>query len=145
VTLNPGERLVVDASVAVKWVVPEIGSDRAELLLDHTLVAPDLLFTECANVLWKKLRRGELTEEEAGIAARTLEQVDLTVVPTKGYFARALAIASELDHPAYDGIYLAVAEAFGLRLVTADNRLIGKARQLPERFGHLLAALTEIT
>jgi predicted nucleic acid-binding protein len=43
VTLRSGERLVVDASVAVKWVVPEADSERAELLLDHGLIAPDLL------------------------------------------------------------------------------------------------------
>jgi predicted nucleic acid-binding protein len=51
VTWRPGERLVIDASVAVKWVVPEPESDRAEALLDHPLVGPDLLFAECANVL----------------------------------------------------------------------------------------------
>ncbi len=139
-----GERLVVDASIAVKWVVPEADSERAEVLLDHRLVAPDLLFAECANILWKKIRRGELTEEEAGIAAQTLEQADLAVVSTKGYLARAVAIAAELDHPAYDGIYLAVAEAFGLRLATADARLIRKINQGPSRFRHMLAALSEI-
>ena len=54
-TLAAGERLVVDASVAIKWVVPEAGSERAITLLDHGLVAPDLLFSECANILWRKL------------------------------------------------------------------------------------------
>jgi predicted nucleic acid-binding protein len=80
VTLGSGERLVVDASVAVKWVIAEGGSDSAERLLDHPLVAPDLLFAECANILSKKVRRGEVTKEEAEIAARTLEQADLSVV-----------------------------------------------------------------
>ena len=95
-TLAPGERLVVDASIAVKWVVPEPRSDQATALLDHTLVAPDLFFAECANVLWKKLRRGDLTEEEASIAARTLEQVDLVVVPSRAYLGRAVAMAAAL-------------------------------------------------
>lgn len=143
-SIEPGERLVIDASVAVKWVVPEAGSERAEALLDHNLMAPDLLFVECANVLWKKLHRGELTRDEAEIAARTLEQVDLSIVPAKGYFVRALAIAAELDHPAYDGVYLAVAEGNGLRLVTADDRLIRKVRQPQGQFGHLLASFDEI-
>jgi len=143
-TLAPGERLVVDASVAVKWVVPEPHSDQAAALLDHTLVAPDLFFAECANVLWKKLRRGDLTEEEASIAARTLEQVDVVVVPSRAYLGRAVAIAAALEHPAYDAIYLAVAEAFGLRLVTADARLIRKMRQPPGTFSHLVVALSEV-
>lgn len=143
-TLDPGERLVVDASIAVKWVIPEADSARAEVLLDHSLVAPDLLFAECANILWKKIRRGELTEEEAAIAAKTLEQADLAVVSTRGYLARAVAIAAELDHPAYDGVYLAVAEAFGLRLATADDRLIRKVNRGLSRFRPLLAALADI-
>jgi predicted nucleic acid-binding protein len=62
VTLQPEERLVIDARVAVKWVVPEPDSTRAEVLLDHGLVAPDLLFVECANVLWEKVRRGPRTD-----------------------------------------------------------------------------------
>jgi len=143
-THAPGERLVIDASVAVKWVVPEPDSDQAAALLEHTLVAPDLFFAECANVLWKKLRRGDLTEEEAGIAARTLEQVDLAVVPSRAYLGRAVSIAAALERPAYDAIYLAVAEALGLRLATADARLIRKMRQPPGTFSHLVVALSEV-
>jgi len=143
-TRAPGERLVIDASVAVKWVVPEPDSDQAAALLEHTLVAPDLFFAECANVLWKKLRRGDLTEEEAGIAARTLEQVDLAVVPSRAYLGRAVSIAAALERPAYDAIYLAVAEALGLRLATADARLIRKMRQPPGTFSHLVVALSEV-
>jgi predicted nucleic acid-binding protein len=139
-----GERLVIDASVAVKWVVPENDSDKAEFLLDQALVAPDLLFAECANILWKKVRRGEVTKEEAEIAAQTLEQADLTVVSARAYTARAAALAIELDHPAYDGMYLAVAEALGLRLVTADDRLVRKARQAGSRFQPLVLLLSEI-
>ena len=50
-TLAQGERLIVDASVAVKWVVPERDSERAAALRGHTLISPDLLFSECANIL----------------------------------------------------------------------------------------------
>ena len=144
-TLGADERLVVDASIAIKWVITEAGSDRAVILLDHGLVAPDLLFAECANILWRKWRYGLVTEQEAGIAARTLEQADIAVVPTRGYLARAVEIAAELDHPASDAIYLAVAEAFGLRMTTADHRLIRKLDQAGGRLRHLVAALSDIT
>jgi len=144
VTLSPGERLVIDASVAVKWVVAEPDSDRTELLLDHRLVAPDLLFAECANVLWKKVRRGELTQAEADIAAQTLEAADLAVVPTRGYVAIATSMAVELDHPAYDAVYLAVAEAANLRVVTADDRLVRKLRQSRNRLWEVVVALAEV-
>ena len=142
--LSLGERLVVDASVAIKWVVPEAGSERAVTLLDHSLLVPDLLFSECANILWRKLRHREVTEQEAGIAAQTLEQADLAVVSARGYLARAVAIAVELDHSAYDAVYLAVAEAFGLRLATADDRLIRKAAQGGARFSDMLVPLPDI-
>lgn len=143
-TLAAGERLVVDASVAIKWVVTEAGSDRAITLRGHALIAPDLLFSECANILWRKVRHGLLSEEEAEMAARTLEQSDLGVVSSRVYMTRAIAIAVELDHPAYDAIYMAVAEAFGLRLTTADYRLLRKAEQGAARFRDLLVPLTDI-
>ena len=143
-TLGAGERLVVDASIAIKWVISEAGSDQAIILLDHALVAPDLLFAECANILWRKWRHGLITDQEAGIAARTLEQADIAVVSTRGYLARAVEIAIELDHPAYDAIYLAVAEAFDLRLATADHRLIRKAEESNSRFGDILVPLSSI-
>lgn len=57
--------IVVDASVAIKWVVEEEGSDAAAALADQDLTAPSLLMVECANVLWVKARRGELTSSEA--------------------------------------------------------------------------------
>jgi predicted nucleic acid-binding protein len=55
-------RYVVDASVAVKWYLPEPESDAAGRLLDpeHDLIAPDLLFAEVGNALWKRWRRGEI-------------------------------------------------------------------------------------
>jgi predicted nucleic acid-binding protein len=61
--------VVVNASVALKWVIEEDGSDAAtELLLNEPLLAPDLLLVECANVLWAKTRRGVLTREFADAA-----------------------------------------------------------------------------
>jgi predicted nucleic acid-binding protein len=49
------KELVIDASVAVKWVVEEPGTQEALLLRQHRLLAPDLLVAECANILWKKV------------------------------------------------------------------------------------------
>jgi len=141
-TLAADERVVVDASVAIKWLVAEDGSNRAETLLDHPLVVPDLLFAECANILWKKVRRGELSENEAAVAAETLEQAELSVISAQSYTRAATTIAVELDHPAYDGLYLAVAEAAGLRLVTADDRLIRRAHGT--RYAPIVASLGDV-
>ena len=59
--------IVVDASVIVKWFVPEVHSAAARKWLDasHDYIAPDLMFPEVGNTLWKKVREGELAPEDA--------------------------------------------------------------------------------
>lgn len=118
---------VIDASIAVKWVVPEDGTEEALALLDAGgLIAPDLIIAECANILWKKTMRGELKREEADIAARLLAQSAIEILPTRSLLAAATNLAVQLSHPAYDCVYLALARECGAPLVTADDRLCRK-------------------
>ena len=119
--------LVIDASVAIKWVIEEHGTREALALRRHRLFAPDLLVAECANVLWKKTRRSELSADEARLAARLLERADVELVPMRPLLEPATALAIALDHPAYDCIYVALAEDLSCDLVTADQRLSAKA------------------
>lgn len=126
--------LVIDASVAVKWVVEEEGTREAlELLRKAKLIAPDLLAAECANILWKKARRGELSTDEAVLAAKVLQRADLEFLPTRPLLEMATRLAIELDHPAYDCVYLAVALAKGCKLVTAGEHLLRKLEQDKKR------------
>ena len=118
------KRVVVDASVAIKWVIEEGGTVAAlELLERHPLSAPDLLIAECANILWKKVRYKELDADEAGLAANLLQHADIEVVPTRALIEIALKLAIELDHAAYDCVYLAVALDNDWPFATADDRL----------------------
>jgi predicted nucleic acid-binding protein len=117
---------VIDASVAIKWVVDEPGTEQALLLRRHRLVAPDLLVPECANILWKKVRRGELSEAEAMLAARLLQRAEVDLEPMRSLLEPATKLAIALDHPAYDCIYLALAEALSCAMVTADEQLYRK-------------------
>jgi predicted nucleic acid-binding protein len=119
---------VVDASVAIKWVVAEPGTKEALALLGSRLFAPALLQAECANILWKKVRRGELSSAEARIAARLLANFGIEFVSRDPEIARVLELAVALDHPAYDCFYLAAAEKQGVPLVTADERLVRAVR-----------------
>jgi predicted nucleic acid-binding protein len=120
-------KLVVDASVAVKWVVAEAGTQEAvRLLRAAPLVAPDLLIAECANILWKKVQRRELVSDEALMAARLLERADIEIFPTRHLLEAATKIAIDLGHPAYDCIYLGLAIANDWRFVTADERFLNK-------------------
>jgi len=116
---------VVDASVAVKWFVPESHSREAAALLDpsFTLHAPDLLFSEVSNALWKKTRRRELRPGEAGLVLRGLNSVPIEVTSVRQLAAAALDLALEAGCTVYDGVYLALAIHHDCRLVTADQRL----------------------
>jgi predicted nucleic acid-binding protein len=75
--------LVIDASVAIKWVVQESGTTEALALRKARLSVPDLLIPECANILWKKHRLGQLTAAEAGLAAQLLERADIELAPMR--------------------------------------------------------------
>ena len=119
---------IVDASVAVKWVVREAGSDAAAALRGEELHAPDWILIECANVLWAKVRRRELTREEADRGMALLIEAPITLAPASELVAEALALAHELAHPVYDCLYLALARARNSPLVTADARFVSAVR-----------------
>jgi len=114
---------VVDASVAAKWLAPEPDSTLAEALLDDELNVPDLLYAEVGNILWKKQLRGEMDAATAQIGARWLLQVPVQVHDSASLLADALALAMQMQHPAYDCFYLALAMRVNAPLVTADRRL----------------------
>jgi predicted nucleic acid-binding protein len=117
---------VIDASIAIKWVVEESGTKEALSLRRHRILAPDLLVAECANILWKKVRRKELLEEEAVLAARLLARADIALEPMRALLEPATRLAIALDHPAYDCAYLALAEMRDCEFVTADKSLSRK-------------------
>ena len=138
-------RVVIDASVAMKWVVEENGTAEAlEVLRRYPLSSPDLMIAECANVLRKKVIRGELDEDEAVMAARLIQRSDVEFLPTRALMENALKLAVEFDHPACDCIYLSLALENDWSFVTADERLVRKLRQAPgQRFDTRVRSLTE--
>jgi predicted nucleic acid-binding protein len=122
--------LVIDASIAVKWVVEEEGTPQAlRLRKQAKLIAPELLVAECANILWKKVRREDLSREEALLAARLLQITEIELLPTRSLLEAATRIALDLDHPAFDCLYLALAVERECRFVTADERFLRKVGQ----------------
>ena len=120
--------VIVDASVALKWVIEEPGADAAlALVADETLAAPDLLFIECANVLWVKVRRGQLSMADAKAALAAIEATPIRTIPTRLHVTAAQAIAFDLGQTAYDSLYLAAAVAEQAMLVTADDAFAAAA------------------
>jgi predicted nucleic acid-binding protein len=125
---------VIDASVALKWVLSEEGSDAAAKLLDgRPLFAPELLKIEIANCLWKIARRGSLTQDEAADALDIILRAPLFSGLRDSKLApRTLQLAQVLDHPAYDCLYLALAVEVEAPVITADGRFFRAVQKLPE-------------
>jgi predicted nucleic acid-binding protein len=118
--------MVIDASVAIKWVVPEVGSDAASDLLGRELWAPSLWLAEAGSALLKKTRRGEITVDEARLRARDLADAPIEPIELPILLPNAMRLAGELGHPIYDCFYLAAALLRDTPLVTADRRLAAK-------------------
>lgn len=119
-------RLVLDASVAIKIFVDEDGSAAARGLVaaGAQFIAPSLVVAEIANVLLKRVRRGETAPAyAASVLGRATTLFDQFVSIEK-LNERAFAIAADHQLTAYDALYVALAEARQWRLATADRRLV---------------------
>ena len=139
-------RFVLDASVAIKCVVHEDGSDDASAVLDACpLSAPDLLVAECANILWKKVRRQEISQEQATLGAVLLQSADIELLPTRHLMEAATRLAIELNHPAYDCIYLALAAENHWPFITADMRLLRKVNEATIRTAAVVTMAEALT
>ncbi len=123
---------VIDASVALKWVLAEDASDRAlALLAKDALAAPELFWIECANVLWAKARRGQINGAQARAALAAIDAAPVSVINARSMTLAAQAIALELDQTAYDSLYLAAALAERTELITADETFAKAAQAHP--------------
>ncbi len=121
--------LVVDASVAVKWLLDETPVEetaQARRIIDHFHVAaPRLLDFELASILWVKQRKGQLTPEQARSAALVLHSAPVRRIDDDGLWLRALALAAEVDHSPYDCAYVACGLVCGAQaVVTADRGFV---------------------
>ena len=130
------ESVVVDASLAVKWLVEEDDSDKAHAALeswvarDVTRIAPYLLPFEVANALHRRVLRGELNVGDGIRMISRLLTSRLELHQPPELHVRALQLASQLNqNAAYDAHYLALAESIGCELWTADERFYRAASQ----------------
>lgn len=115
---------VVDASVVVKWFVPEIHSGHALRLLAKgiALKAPELIQAEVGNILWKKCRAGELDGTTAGEILNSFKKAPLVMYPHGALLPLAWGIALKHRQTFYDSLYLALAMTEKSRMVTADRK-----------------------
>jgi len=122
--------VIVDASVAVKWYVAEAQHAQAREILaadDELLAAPDLILTEVANTLRRKVMEGSVTREQAFEALEDLPRCFSLLVPSRASWRAAFDLALNLGHPFPDCVYLACAAMNDARLVTDDRKFLEKA------------------
>ena len=138
-------RLVVNASVVVKWLVQEEGSELADRLLqgNHELHAPRLLASEVANALWSKVRMGEIDHGDAGMLTAAVTEMPLHWFDDEQICADSVRLALELDRPVHDCVYLALGYRIGATLVTADTRFANAVKAT--QHGGSVTTLTDFT
>lgn len=127
------KKAIVDASVAVKWFVPEIHAQNALGLLaaDTELVAPDLICAEVGNAFWKKHLRGEIAAEHLSLMLGDFAAMPLRLYPFVRLLTPAWTIAVQRRCSYYDSLYLALAQNQDCPLVTADRKLYEAVKNSP--------------
>lgn len=123
-------RVVVDSSVVIKWFTTEPFTEQARRILDDyrdgalSLLAPDLLFAEVGNIIWKKQRLQGLTNADAEAIINGVLLLRLQVTPCASLLTAAHQIAVAHGRTVYDAIYLALSLREQCPFVTADERLV---------------------
>jgi predicted nucleic acid-binding protein len=133
-TPAPKTPVVVDASVGMKWFVPEPHEAEALALLDDRFDrhVPAHFYVEAASRVWKKVvQRGELSEEDGRDVRTKLGRVRATIHPTGNLLDPAIEIALVTRRTVYDCLYIALAERLDCVAVTADERLYNATRGGP--------------
>jgi len=127
--------ICVDASVAAKWLLPEEASEQALTLVRDALaggkglIGPPHLPVEVTSALYKRLRQGEITLDEARERLQTFSEIPLDLVFPAGLLERALELSAEFAWPfPYDAFYLAVGEILDCEVWTADEEFHGDAQ-----------------
>jgi predicted nucleic acid-binding protein len=123
-------RFVLDASVAVKWVIPEPDSAKALALLDdfrnkvHELLAPTTFAVEVAHALTRAERKGVLLAGEAAPRLARIFAFPPDLEPFLPLLPRAVELSSQTRTGVYDCLYIALAEQEGCDMITADQKLV---------------------
>ena len=121
-------KYVLDSSVALKWVLAEVDSGKAIRLRDeysngiHELVAPDILPSEIVNGLASAERQKRIRTGESAIFLNDILSAAPSLHLSAPLLIRAMEMAISTKRAVYDCIYLALAEAEGYELVTADDQ-----------------------
>jgi predicted nucleic acid-binding protein len=134
-----GKRLVIDASVALKWRLrDEEATSQADALLEDSLagklelLTPTLFDYEIANALRVAVTRQRLSEQDAAAALDDFAQYTIVRYDFTGIARLTFHVSGQYQRSAYDSAYLALAQSQGVWFFTGDKRLFNAV-------GHTLA------
>lgn len=132
--MERGKKIVLDASLIVKWFSQEEGTEIALQARDRhisgeiTITVPDLLIYEVANAL---TYNPGFDDGDVKAAVRDIFEMELDLIwPDEELLNKAAEYASEEGITVYDGCYISLAEILGLEFFTADGRLSEKTEDL---------------
>jgi len=138
--MKTGFSCVIDASVVIKIFLQEDLSEEVQQIIDDnylnsaepaSLIVPDLLFVECANILRSKVRFDGYPPKQALEALHYLRSLALPATSNAELIEEALAIALIYEITAYDAIYVALTAQNNIPLLTADARLVQRLQGSP--------------
>jgi predicted nucleic acid-binding protein len=127
-------KYVLDSSVALKWVLPEVDFGIALRLLDetdnglHELIAPDIFTPEIANALAAAERQERIKAGESASLFLDILRQGPTLFSTSPLLIRAMEVAVSTRQAVYVCIYLALAEAESCEMVSADEVFVRKMK-----------------
>ncbi len=123
------KNLIVDSGVIVKWVIEEHDTDLAVEVYqsfqagEFRMLAPDLVFAEFGNILWKKRTFESLSDEDANAAIKIFREIPFVITPSQSLFDSAMSLSIKHRRTFYDSLYLALSMKEDSRFITADKRL----------------------
>lgn len=139
--MSTSSTYVLDASIIIKWFIPEIYWEQATLLQSipgSSLHAPDFAQLECTSILSKKVRRKELQLNEANQIQELLLQMPVQMHPWQDLLLEAGQVAHETCRSVYDCLYLVLAKQLNGKMVTADKKFYLALKESEDWSEHLL-------
>jgi predicted nucleic acid-binding protein len=121
--------VVIDRSVAAKWFLAEPHSDKALDILEAkkakelALLAPEFIYAEVGNILWRRVSSGTLADADAQLFIDDFSKIQFTLVSSASLLRDAYTLAVAHKRTVYDSLYLALSLRAKCELVTADARL----------------------
>jgi len=126
--------LVLDTSVVLKWFKEEIHTEIALKIKEefingvHEIVEPDLILYEIANAMrYSKLFNQTLIKESL---SNLIDMEMDIVIPTQEILLRAVNLSYSYEISLYDAVYIALAELINATMITADEKLYEKIKEL---------------